>query len=132
MRTKRLLPITIMSMLLSGCLGFKPFQPPPYAYEYWVKPGATEADVGKALLECGANPMMDKRYPVTLNEAVLAALCMEANGFKSNLDGPWRNAFCIDGAPACRPGTPAPLRDPNKRINSVYCHDFPRSSACRP
>ena len=132
MRVKKIVLMTITTVFLDGCFGFKPFQPPPYEYENWDKLGATEADVGKALLECGLGPINNKKYLFTLNDAALASLCMEAEGFRWKLKEPWRHLFCFDGAPACRPGTPAPLRDPNKRFNSVYCHDFPRSSACQP
>ena len=134
MQTSQVITITAMATLLGGCFGFKAFQPPPYEYENWDKAGSTEADIGRALLECGTGPIIDRRFSFTLNEVALSRLCMEENGFRWKNDSPWRSNICLGRTPpsACEAGTPAPHRDPDKRISSAYCHDFPRARGCQP
>jgi hypothetical protein len=44
--------LIVLTLALTGCVRHY-FQPPKPAYQYWTKPGASELDVKKALLECG-------------------------------------------------------------------------------
>lgn len=49
--------IVIVLLALSGCRNFSIQnidQPAPSAWKAWVKPGATDLDIKKAMLECGA------------------------------------------------------------------------------
>lgn len=50
---KRVLMIMPALIVLSGCFGYQPFQPPPDDQDLWKKDGATNTDIVKALLERG-------------------------------------------------------------------------------
>jgi hypothetical protein len=131
--------LTLGALLLAGCVNPQAFQPPPSAEELWHKTGATNDEITKALLECGSVSPRTARFKneprMTPNENVLMRLCMEANGFTSDFENSSKG-FCkrwsSESLQACRPGTPAPARDPNKRISSEFCHAFPRAKVCIP
>jgi hypothetical protein len=67
--------------ILIGCVGGKPFQPPPPEFKQWVRAGATEEDVKLMMLECGFSnsygnaKMGDNEYAESQN-------CMIRRGFK--------------------------------------------------
>ena len=42
-----------ITFMLAGCLGSKPFQPPPPMFKSYIKEGATEEDIKRSMLECG-------------------------------------------------------------------------------
>ena len=122
-------------VILGGCLGYKPFQPPPPPSESWTKAGTSEADVAAALLECGF-PQPRGRVPgrqqeMSLDEDALALLCMERSGFVARYGNSY-SSFCrnFKGVSACQAGTPAPLRDVNKRLSSQFCKRFPHADVC--
>ncbi len=106
----------------------------------WGKAGATNTEVVKALLECGDT---SPRAPfhgapnMTLEQSVMMSLCMEADGFRSNYENSTegfckRNSSVNPPILACRRGTQAPARNVNKRINSVFCHVYPKADVCAP
>jgi hypothetical protein len=127
--------ILFFSIALSGCIGFKPFQPPPGPSESWAKAGASEGDVTAALLECGFTqprgrvPGLQER--MTLDEDALALLCMEHSGFTAKYGNSYAD-FCrnFKGVEACKAGTTAPRRDVEKRLSSRFCARFPRADVC--
>ena len=127
----------IAIVFLSGCVNPQAFQPPPENQERWHKTGATNTEIVIALLECGdTSPRAPFRDApdMTLNEVVLMKICMEANGFTSDLYGS-SQSYCKrlnSPPPACQLGTPAPLRDVNKRLNSVFCRTYVRADVCIP
>jgi hypothetical protein len=124
-----------LTVILSGCLGYKPFQPPPNPSESWSKPGVSEAGVTAALLECGFTQPRGRvpglLEPMSLDDDALGLLCMERSGFVTTQDNSYAN-FCrnFKGVATCKPGMPAPLRDKNKRLNSQFCNKFPRADVC--
>jgi hypothetical protein len=75
-----------MLLLLTGCLGHKPFQPNPYEYERWSRRGEDELGVRKAMLECGypsPNGVRDRMVDMsaTPDDIVLMYRCMGESGF---------------------------------------------------
>lgn len=143
--------ITILILaLLAGCNIRQSFQPPLYNYESFQKPGATEVDVMKALLECGMvdpigdlrlgysnpdwNKITNKEYQELKESTTYAELCMFNDGFKLT---PKANSAVCKVAPslqACKPENAhlIPIRDVNRRLNSSYCKAYPKADACQP
>lgn len=125
----------IAAGLLSGCFGFKPFQPPPDPDQRWKKAGVTNTEVVAALLECGVatprGPNHQIRIFMTPDEVALSKLCMEHAGFVSDADDSWagycKNFKEID---SCKPGTEAPPRSALMRLNSQFCKTFPNADVC--
>jgi hypothetical protein len=133
-----LYPLVVFALLLSGCLGYKPFQPPPYDEERWRKSGLSNDEVVKALLECGFKTPRGRLLhrgegEMTLNEVASSIGCMEKNGFISNYEDSWV-AYCRavqdQRLPACLDRSLIFHRDVNRRLNSDFCHDFPKSNVC--
>jgi len=129
------LSLLLTSLLISGCFGYKPFQPPPYLSESWEKAGASETDVIASLLECGFTQPTGRvsglQHLLTPDEAALATLCMERSGFKAKYGNSYAN-FCRNSKviSACQPGASSPMPNPAKRLNSQFCRSFPHSGAC--
>lgn len=129
--------ILTAAIMLTGCFGFKPFQPPPDPDERWRKPGATNTEIVVALLECGVpnprGPNHRLRVVMTPDEVALSKLCMENAGFMSDFDDSWEG-YCknFKEINSCKPGARPPIRDVNKRLNSRFCEMFPRADACLP
>jgi hypothetical protein len=127
------------AVLLMGCVNPQAFQPPPTDEELWHKAGATSSEITKALLECGDVSPRRSRFnnepKMTPNEIVLMDLCMAASGFTSNFDDS-ADGYCKrwpgPKPSACAPGTPAPARDVAKRLNSAFCHAYPKADVCTP
>jgi hypothetical protein len=120
---------------LSGCLGYKPFQPPPAPSKSWTKGRTSEVDVAAALLECGVIeprarvPGLKER--MSHDETALALLCMEHDGFRAKYGNSYAD-FCrnFQGTPSCLPNTLPPKRDVNKRLGSAFCRAFPNADVC--
>ncbi|GAB2590512.1 hypothetical protein ISP15_17655 [Dyella jejuensis] len=124
------------AIFLNGCLGYKPFQPPPSGSEIWKKEGASEAMVTLALLECGSREPRGRvpglQETETVNDDVLTRLCMEKSGFTSDSQYSAAN-FCqmLGNKPtACNPGIVPPTRDVSRRLNSQFCKAFPDADVC--
>jgi hypothetical protein len=133
---RALLLCCFAAILLCGCFGFKPFQPPPSGNERWRKSGATEPDVTAALLECGylepRGRVPGLNVSMSVNDDILGRLCMEKSGFVSDPEDS-AEGYCkiLRNEPvACQPGTPAPSRDVNKRLSSQFCKRFPCADVC--
>lgn len=132
---KRSLIAFLLAVNLDGCFGYKPFQPPPSPSESWSKAGASETDVASALLECGvAQPrgrVLGLQERMTPDENALALLCMEHSGFLPKYGNSYAD-YCSNSKDisSCQPGTPAPPRDVNKRLNSQFCKRFPHADVC--
>lgn len=125
--------------LISGCLPKSAFAPPPQDYETWTKPGASELDVWKIMLECGyASPFAATgEFPGGYRsdeQIVEAMLCIERSGYRHHVErratpvcSGWRarTSACQIGATVARP-------DPSIRLSSGYCKRYPQSRACLP
>lgn len=129
----------IPPLLLIGCGGYSLSnidKPAPEAYEAWVKPGATQLEVKKALLECGKpSPAPDgwayeygmgiKDNDTLLNHKFLTDACMEKSGFRHRW-GATLEKYCrmhpeYRSYPACQPGAVIPERSVERRLNSWHC-----------
>lgn len=118
---------------LSGCFGFEPFQPNPPEYQVWSRPGVTEMDVKKAMLECGYPNPYELRYSgqiTTLDDIANINKCMISNGFSYGKDG---YDFCDHHGlvKACQHGSVIPSRDVNKRINGGFCRAHSSDPVCQ-
>jgi len=127
------------ALLLMGCVGEYSIRnidkPAPEAYESWVKPGATQLDIKKALLECGdPSPATNsfiyekalgiKDNDGQLNHQFLTHACMEKSGFVYR----WKYTlvdYCSwdrhKHLPACQPSAVIPERSVERRLNSWHC-----------
>lgn len=126
----------LISVASGGCAGREPFQPPPPEYKMWRKAGASDVDVKISLLECGyPDPFSSGKYSWGENEAVLADICMQADGFNFQSDREWRSVACPASLesriPACGPGTKPPRRSVELRLGSPFCQKFPSADACQ-
>lgn len=129
----------VFAVLLSGCLPKNAFSPPPHDYETWSKPGASELDIWKAMLDCGyASPFAAvEKFPGgdrSDKQIVESMLCLERSGYTHYVErrptpvcSEWRMKTL-----ACEPDAAIPLPDLNKRLNSGYCKKYPQSRACVP
>jgi len=124
--------LVVILVGLTGCVRHY-FQPPPPEYKMWIKPGATELMIKKALMECGApNPRpsansFTNAYRVEgdslLNAIIEVDMCMEDWGFVSK----WGSVKKVcklphnKHLPACRPGAVAPKSSIERRLNSMHC-----------
>jgi hypothetical protein len=122
---------TLLSMFLTGCFGFRPFQPNPPEYQDWSKKGIGELDIKKAMLECGYPSPYEIRMDegIDVNDIALVHMCMRANGFVYDRG---RYVFCDHWRElrACRSGAIIPARDKRKGINGIFCHAHPDDPAC--
>lgn len=148
---KKMVQLTTLSvvLLLGGCWGGYNIRnidkPAPLPYESWIKPGTTQLDVKKALLECG-DPAPEtnsfvyekaldlKGSDSQLNHSLLTHACMEKSGFVYR----WKYTFadfCSWGRhkhlPACQPGAVIPKRSVERRLNSWYCKLKTDRNYCR-
>jgi hypothetical protein len=126
--------ITLFPLLLSGCFGWKPFQPPPTEFESWSKAGVASVEVKKAMLECGyPSPYEAVEWrpgvAVTQEEFALMYMCMKSNGF---VFANGRYDFCAYSASlkACQSGAAIPKRDIGKRMNGSFCHAHSSDPVC--
>ena len=131
-------------LALGGCSAIHgPFsvtaKPGPPLYEEYKKPGATQLDVKRALLECGepattssefvyekALGMRDREEQV--NYRLLTGHCMENSGFLVlSVTGRWHTSVEVCSRdihkrrPACQPGAIIPQRSVERRLNSWWC-----------
>jgi hypothetical protein len=147
---RQFLATSLVSMILTGCgITHGPFgisaQPAPPTYEQWVKPGTTEIEVKKALLECGEPSTVRDTYiyekalglkghDELRNHFFLVDRCMEESGFvvprtKTTLE------YCLwdrhRHLPACQAETSPPKRSVERRMNSWYCKIKTDQEYCR-
>ena len=120
--------VFFLMILLSGCNIASKFQPVSDAYLLWTKPGATELDVKKALMECGwPSPSPSGQGPdvahMSLNDMALADLCLIKAGFTYHDPFKMNGSFCrLDPSlPACQPGAEIPKPSKERRLKSEYC-----------
>ena len=128
--------VFFLMILLSGCNIASRFQPVPDYYLLWTKPGATELDVKRALMECGwPSPSPTGSGPdvahMSRNDKALANLCMIRAGFTYHDPFKMNGGYCkLDPSlPACQPGAEIPKPSKDRRLNSEYCkiirdHDY--------
>jgi hypothetical protein len=119
-------------LFLSGCLGWKPFQPPPPEFESWSKSGASVLEVKKSMLECGyPSPYEATRHgdPVNQEEFASMYMCMRSSGFIFS-DGGYDFCSRSNELNACKLGAVAPGRDIEKRLSGPFCHAYPNDPAC--
>ena len=122
-----------LSLALIAC--GKPFQPGPPEFKMWQKPGASDFEIQKALLECGVlnpyYPMYDNTR-LTNNEVARYQLCMQKDGFVYNRQ---TNTFCRNypNLDACKPENAGaiPSRDINLRLNSQFCKRIQQFEFCK-
>lgn len=135
-----LLIVIFFIVILAGCNIRESFRYHE-SHERYQKPGATENDVIKAMLECG---MVDpfgylrletgRSYQEELENTTRSELCMLNDGFK--IASGYRGSICREGSTyeACNPENAhlIPTRDINRRLNSPYCKAYPKARACQP
>jgi hypothetical protein len=122
---------TLLSMLLTGCFGFRPFQPNHPEYQEWSKNGVRELDIKKAMLECGyPSPYeVSTSDGITVNDIALMHVCLTSNGFVYDKG---RYVFCDHWRQlkACQSGSAVPARDVSKRISGRFCHAHSGDPVC--
>ncbi len=135
------------------------WQPPPYEFERWKRPGASTQQVMATLFECGypwpdANiDQLRKAWGTNwVPFSILSDRCMETQGF-SEQDGQgtvrrcarylhqessyrkYRTAEQLKVLEhACDPNTPPPKPSVEKRLNSPYCKvkEYSKYPQCQP
>ncbi|MFO1257379.1 MAG: hypothetical protein U1E78_03030 [Gammaproteobacteria bacterium] len=88
----------IFLFCITGCA--KPFQPPPYPYEYWYKKGVSVEEVQQAMKECEYSIYESIERFTEYNEMAKKHICMMKKGFKYNGE------------------------------YGTYCHQYPNLPAC--
>jgi len=135
----KILLVIITAALVAACLPKNAFAPPPDEYETWIKQGASELDVWKAMLGCGfASPFrVMEAYPggERSDEQIAASMrCMEGIGYRQYEQG--RPSLVCDGwrsrLMACTSDAAVRKPDVDVRLNSGYCKKYPQSRACVP
>lgn len=128
----------IVTLLLTGCAGYRLAnldKPASEACEAWTKPGTTQLEVKKALLECGApSPSPDawayeygmgiKDPDSRLNRIFLTDACMERAGYTIRWGDSVKKYCSWDRhkhLPACQPGAVIPERSVERRLTSWFC-----------
>ncbi len=131
----RTLPmLLLLAASLSACYANPPFQPPPFNFEVWQKPGASTLEVKKALLACGSpHPQEDDRSP---NQRAETQNCLIAAGYRMPKQYPTQCTLQPD-LPACQPGETPTSPSAERRLNSDYCRarrdmDFCRHTVSNP
>lgn len=127
-----LLACVAFSLSLSGCSSFSPFQPNPPLFKEWSKPGASQTDVDRMMLECGY-PSPWGRYgdvPYDKNIVAGAFLCMKSQGYKNSVMEDFCNGFHANPAVCLTKSAPRP--DKKLRLNGGYCKANPKDAACKP
>ena len=134
---------------IAGCASAdarKRFSAPPTASEIWsLKAGrVSELEIERSLLECGipapnARGLEAIRFfggiaPEDLLELhACVDLCMQRSGFELR---PGFTPLCKERPTlrACQPENAhlIPTRDPERRMNSVFCKAYPKADACQP
>jgi len=122
----KILVCILLAVVIGGCGIEKSFQPPGPTYSYFKKPGASELDVKKVMLECGIEPISGKSAKTgnnDMNTFFLAKWCMDKAGYKSvNLE--IKKSCQLEHNkqyPACQPGAVIPKPSVERRLNSEYC-----------
>lgn len=133
--------IILIALLATGCTRYNVSnidKPPPKEYQSWHKAGATEIDIKKALLECGAPAphSTDHTYSAAgikgnqkiMNHHYLTSSCMEQAGYSHAWWGRTVQASCTDinfpdrkNFPACQLGVEIPKPSIERRLNSWHC-----------
>lgn len=120
--------VFFLVVILSGCNIASKFQPLPDYYLVWTKPGTTELDVKKALMECGLpSPSPTGNGPdvahMSLNDMALSDLCMVNAGFTYHDSFKRNSSFCksYPSLPACQPGAKIPKPSKALRLNNDLC-----------
>lgn len=131
---KRFLIIVSISISLTGC--FTQVRQ-KYAYESWRKPGVSDDEVKRAIMECGYPGPFGGESPMDQNSLALSNRCMIKNGFIQTvyLELTHGKTFCEKHPeiPACHlPLDQIPDRDVAKRLNSPFCKEFPQATVCQP
>lgn len=131
----RTLPmLLLLAASLSACYANPPFQPPPFNFEVWQKPGASTLEVKKALLACGSpHPQEDDRSP---NQRAETQNCLIAAGYRMPKQYPTQCTLQPD-LPACQPGETPTSPSAERRLDSDYCRarrdmDFCRHTVSNP
>jgi hypothetical protein len=104
-------------VLLAACPG--PAGRP--SYEFWERPGASQLEINKAMLECGYQSLSFENEP--LNEGILTRRCMQKSGFRSKSSYSFcRETSSSDIPPACfLPEDQIPERSVERRVNGKQC-----------
>ena len=131
----------LISLALLGCTPFGGFKSIPDTYLLYRKNGSSDFETQKALLECGyANPYSgvpdwsnDVGYEGYYEQEPLRRGCMLKDGFVDKLNN---DSLCKHPnyrlTPACQPDAVIPTRSIERRLNSVFCKQYPRAQVCQP
>ena len=121
--------------LFCGCTPFGGFGPPPNIHQLYEKKGLSDINFGKVLLECGyENPYDgDSSHPSDeyLNQEPNRQKCMAIDGFIYK-GTPVCKISYFTNTPACQPNAVVPTRNVERRLNSVFCKQYPRAQVCQP
>lgn len=124
--------LSSISLLLMSCA--KSFQPVAPSYMFWSKPGKSELDVKKAMLECG-KPSPDPTIEMyrlayglyddeRLNYYILTNKCMELSGYTGKHVSSYESCMRYPERrylSSCQPDTKIPKPSIERRLNSWYC-----------
>lgn len=81
-KVSKVVSAILMTFFLTGCLGAKPFQPPPSTFRMWKKEGANSKEVKRAMLHCGYPNPEGINTNWSRNEIALVQECMYKQGFR--------------------------------------------------
>lgn len=97
-----------------GCA--KPFQPPPYPYQYWYKNGVSVAEVQQAMKECQYEIYFSPPRNTDPNEMAKKHICMVKKGFKYKSE---YGTYCErdPNLPACVEARNAAVAQKSKKRN---------------
>lgn len=126
------LMLSLLAVAIFGCsMQWNP--PTPYLYEAFSKPGASETEAEKVLLECGFSNIFYSN-DIKSDSFIVAGLCMERNDFSYKAFGAigWcRYINILSHNNSCNNNrTDIPIRSVERRLKSPYCKQYPRSPPC--
>lgn len=128
----------IVVVLFCGCTPFGGFKAPPNIYKLYQKKNISVFETQKALLECGYEDVYLGGYPRNSSEEYhkqwpLRHNCMVKDGFVYTLSNtPPCEQPATKNYSACQPDAVIPTRSVERRLNSVFCKQYPRAQVCQP
>jgi hypothetical protein len=128
----RILPFCSL-LTLSACQVLNPnfYKPGPSWFQHFVKPGVSDNDVMRAMLECGAPSPIGVNANDSREAIVLTERCMIEDGF-SYVNGPPTCVWSKDEYRACLADAVIPKRDLQRRLSSQFCKTNSTWKICQP
>ena len=118
--------VSLLTLLVTACYPLSPayYQPSGPTHSYFKKPGASELEVKKAMLECGIADINGAgNFKQDMNSYFLAKSCLEKAGYKSTVLSMEESCQLEHNKqyPACQPDAVIPKPSVERRLNSQYC-----------